>query len=473
MTEQQIVNHLYGLQRFNPDMMEVNRKHPGYVLNKEAWAVEVLSGGGLDLSDYATKEWVIDNFIGKLTLDSTTAGKKFAISGDTGLFTEITDGGSGGGTEFTGTIVTSATTQAVISTATSLNAALTLHNVARTGSWNDLLNRPMIPSIEGLATETWVNNTFQLRAPSGGANTGKLFGVKDGDWVEITDVGGGTPFTFDGTIITSSTTQTPISTATTLNDAITLHNVARTGSWNDLLNRPTLVTSATGQAKITTAAVIPSALVLHDVARTGDYNDLLNKPSAGSAFTGTLATTTTPQTAITTPTSTDAAILLHEIARTGAIATRKEHTAGNTVGGVPAGTVFPIGTLVDDIIEQIFATLPLRGYSGALGFMSPLNMSHWITSLPSSVVDPQEGTQLKLILGEKVGQTMAFAYPATLRDAVSIVSANQGVVTSTFTKKTVMVLDSAGNEVAYKVYYMWNTINGPAGAIDDVYTLTI
>jgi len=99
----------------------------------------------------------------------------------------------GGGTSFTGTYVTSATGQAKVPTATTLNAAITLHDVARTGSWNDLLHRPIIPSIEGLATETWVTNGFQYRAPTGGSNVDKILAVKNGGWVaiDVEEAGGG------------------------------------------------------------------------------------------------------------------------------------------------------------------------------------------------------------------------------------------------------------------------------------------
>jgi hypothetical protein len=45
---------------------------------------------------------------------------------------------------------------------------------------------------------------------------------------------------FGGTLATSATTQTVLTTPTTLNAPITLHNIARTGNYNDLLNQPTI-----------------------------------------------------------------------------------------------------------------------------------------------------------------------------------------------------------------------------------------
>jgi len=59
---------------------------------------------------------------------------------------------------FTGTLITSTTGQSVIGTATTLNAAITLHEVARTGSWNNLLDRPSIPSAPGTGVLTITQN---------------------------------------------------------------------------------------------------------------------------------------------------------------------------------------------------------------------------------------------------------------------------------------------------------------------------
>ena len=97
----------------------------------------------------------------------------------------------GAGTSFTGTIVTSTSGQTPITTATTLNSALTLHVVSRTGDYNDLLNRPSIPSIAGLATETWVTNNFQEIAPTSGQYVDKILAVKNGSWIEIDAQEGG------------------------------------------------------------------------------------------------------------------------------------------------------------------------------------------------------------------------------------------------------------------------------------------
>ena len=578
-------NLIFGLQ-VQSDAFEKNPLEAAYIKNLDLWA-EQLAIGDIDLTSYATRDWVSAGFLTKPILDGSTAGKKLAIDGTTGLWTEVTEGGGGGagannslvtiqrnGQSFVGNTFTlnQATPATINIPASDWNAAtgtanyiankptiptvnnfvisfqrngqtfagnsFTLNDVAArtinfpapdwsaaTGTVNYIANKPTIPSIVGLATETWVSENYQGKAPTGGANVDVLFGVKNGNWVEITGVGG-TPFTFDGTLATVATSLSKLAVATTTNAPIQLHDIARTGNYVDLIGAPaafagTYLTSAIGQPLVPSAVSLNTAnIMFHNVAKSGSYTDLLNQPSipsivglatetwvsnnyqgqaptgganvdilfgvkngnwveitgvGGTPFTfdGTLATTTTPQSAISTPTTTNAAILLHEIARTGAITTRKQITVGTVVGGITAGTVFPIGTPVDDIIEQLFMPIPLKAYSGALGFANPLSTSRWITIMPDVVVNPQNGSQLTFNLGEKVGMTTAFAYPATLQDATSIVSANQGNVTSTYDKKLVMVDDGNGNLIEYKVYYRWNTINAPAGAIDDIHTLTI
>ena len=97
-----------------------------------------------------------------------------------------------------------------------------LAKVATTGSYNDLSNKPTIPSISGLASETFVTNKI---------NEAKLSGT--------------------GVDLTPYAKTADLST------------VAKTGSYNDLTNKPT----------------IPSIPALSTVATSGSYNDLKDKPT--------------------------------------------------------------------------------------------------------------------------------------------------------------------------------------------------
>ena len=219
---------------------------------------------------------------------------------------------------FVGTLITSATGQAKITTATTTNANITLHDVARTGDYDDLLNKPNLSTI---FTGTYLTSAT-AQATVGTATTLNAANVtfhniaKTGAWGDLL----GKP-----TIQSSATTQAKVATATTFPNALVLHDVAFTGSYNDLLNQPTIppafvgtyVTSATGQATVGTASTLNAAIVFHNVAKTGSYNDLLNTPTIPDAFVGTLVTSATGQAVISTPTTLDAAVTLHNIARTG------------------------------------------------------------------------------------------------------------------------------------------------------------
>ena len=96
-----------------------------------------------------------------------------------------------------------------------------LSAVATSGNYNDLNNKPTIPSISGLASETFVTTKI---------NEAKLNGVE----IDLT------PY--------AKTAE--------------LSNVAKTGSYDDLKDKPN----------------IPSMPTLSTVATSGDYNDLNNKP---------------------------------------------------------------------------------------------------------------------------------------------------------------------------------------------------
>ena len=186
---------------------------------------------------------------------------------------------------FIGTYYTSATSQSVVGSATTLNAAnIIFHNISKTGAWADMVGKPTIQSsATGQAT---------IASPTTFPNALVLHDVAfTGDYDDLLNLPT-IPVAFTGTYLTSDVGQAAVPTAVTLNSAnITFHTLAKSGNWVDMLGRPTLETSATSQAKIATAAVIPTTLVLHDVSRTGDYIDLLNKPNIPAVYSGTITGT--------------------------------------------------------------------------------------------------------------------------------------------------------------------------------------
>ena len=103
---------------------------------------------------------------------------------------------------------------------------------------------------------------------------------KDGTWV--------TPVTVSvGTLNTNnSTAQTVPTTAESFGGNISLHKIAKTGTYSDLIGRPTipaapgtLNTTATTAQTTSASEALSGSVTLHKVSKTGDYGDLLNKPT--------------------------------------------------------------------------------------------------------------------------------------------------------------------------------------------------
>ena len=130
-----------------------------------------------------------------------------------------------------------------------------LSTVATSGNYNDLNNKPTIPSISGLASEEFVTTKINEAKLNGVkvdltpyAKTADLSTVaKSGSYIDLTDK----PY------IPSDPDLTPYAKTAELS------NVAKTGSYNDLKDKPN----------------IPNIPTLSTVATSGNYNDLTNKPT--------------------------------------------------------------------------------------------------------------------------------------------------------------------------------------------------
>ena len=195
--------------------------------------------------------------------------------------------------------------------------------VATSGSYNDLINKPTIPSLEGYATEQWVENqgysTF-----SGDyedlANKPELFSGDYNDLSnkpEIPTVNNATLTikqggTTKGTFTANAGTDVEInldaggSGSTDWSDITNKPNfatVATSGSYNDLSNRPSLATVATS-GSYSDLSNTPS---LATVATSGSYADLSNKPSLATVATsGSYDDLTDKPTIPTVPTNVSA-----------------------------------------------------------------------------------------------------------------------------------------------------------------------
>lgn len=132
-----------------------------------------------------------------------------------------------------------------------------LATVATSGSYNDLNDKPVIPSIDGLASESYVNNAVAglIDSAPEALNTLNELATALGN---------------DANFATTISNQIGLKA-----NSADLATVATSGSYNDLSDKPTI------PAAYTHPASHPASMItgLHTVATSGDYNDLNNKPS--------------------------------------------------------------------------------------------------------------------------------------------------------------------------------------------------
>lgn len=156
-----------------------------------------------------------------------------------------------------------------------------LANVATSGDYTDLINTPTIPSTEGLATETYVQNKIAEVVNSAPGTLDTLN--------ELAQALGNDP-NFATTMATELGKK-----ANTAN----LANVATSGDYNDLINQPTIpsVAGLASEAYVNekvAAIKVPSldgyakTADLATVATSGSYNDLSDTPTIPSVGNGTL-----------------------------------------------------------------------------------------------------------------------------------------------------------------------------------------
>lgn len=143
-----------------------------------------------------------------------------------------------------------------------------LATVATTGDYDDLLNKPTIPP--GVVVDQTYDAT-STDAQSGVAMAGALAGKQD-------------------TISNLATIEAGAAAGATAVQPGALAAVATSGSYNDLLNKPTipaapgtLDTTATTAQATSASEALSGSVVLHKVSKTGDYDDLLNKPTIPAA----------------------------------------------------------------------------------------------------------------------------------------------------------------------------------------------
>lgn len=176
--------------------------------------------------------------------------------------------GHTGATGSAGTLYTN-NTSAATPTAEPMSGDIRLHKISKTGNYNDLLNKPTIPAA---------------------ANDSRITIQRNGTEINYFTLDQSSPKSIN---ILVPTTVAELSDASNYALVSSLATVATSGSYYDLDDRPTIgnadltirsVDNATPETYTTIGtfhanATSPEYITLSKVARTGSYNDLTNKPA--------------------------------------------------------------------------------------------------------------------------------------------------------------------------------------------------
>lgn len=89
-----------------------------------------------------------------------------------------------------------------------------------------------------------------------------------------------------GTLNTTATTAQSTNASESLTGSVTLHKVAKTGTYSDLIGTPTipsapgtLITNATTAQSASSGQAMSGTITLHKVSKTGTYSDLIGTPT--------------------------------------------------------------------------------------------------------------------------------------------------------------------------------------------------
>lgn len=154
----------------------------------------------------------------------------------------------------------------------------TLAAVATTGSYNDLANKPAIPTVptklSGFTNDLGFVNTAQAKAAA------PVQSIAAGPNVSIVDNGGGA-LTISATLNAVQSDWNATTGAAAILNRPTLKTVATSGSYNDLLDRPTIPAAQvqTDWNAISGMGLILNKPTLAAVATTGDYSSLTGRPT--------------------------------------------------------------------------------------------------------------------------------------------------------------------------------------------------
>ncbi len=148
-----------------------------------------------------------------------------------------------------------------------------LSNVATSGNYNDLINKPVIPVVSQVGQTGDYNDLTNKPTIPVISTVGKT-----GSYNDLTDRPVFSNVAFSGDY--NDLLNKPDNTSGSVDES-TLATVAKTGEYSDLLNKPTFSAVATSgnYNDLSNRPTIPTLPVLADVATSGNYNDLTNTPT--------------------------------------------------------------------------------------------------------------------------------------------------------------------------------------------------
>lgn len=237
-----------------------------------------------------------------------------------------------------------------------ISGTVSLHKVSKTGNYNDLLNKPNIPSktsdltndsgyitntVDNLTnyykkTETYnqteVNNLLTNKANTSDIPTKTSQLTNDGS-------NGTNPFISE-IPIASGTQLGGIKVGNNLSiEADGTLNASEGGvkSYNDLTDKPILNTNVSTSQPISEGETITGEIVLHKISKTGSYNDLLDKPTIPEPSNEVEISQTQP-----TDTGVELWVDLSENPSGGGQKTYKYKMSGSPMNEVPPGGIITL-----------------------------------------------------------------------------------------------------------------------------------
>lgn len=209
---------------------------------------------------------------------------------------------------------TASTVSASPTTGELFTSTINLAKVVKSGSYNDLVNKPTIGNgtitveVNGSSVGSFtvnqtsassINIPLATTSNDGAMSTAqveKLDSISSSanrtEWSQTltsgTKIGtitidGGTPTTVYapsvGKIITNTSVAQSTSSGENTTASITLHRISKTGNYDHLLSRPVLDTTSTASLTTSASETITGTIQLHKVAKTGAYSDLVGAPS--------------------------------------------------------------------------------------------------------------------------------------------------------------------------------------------------